>query len=121
MFINQGRSWRLGCNNGIGGFQSKFVTFERTDLPLYDGLKRCASSVVQCVAVCCSVLQCVAVCCSVLQCVAVCCSVLQCVAVGSKDAPQKMQFLGAITKVASPCAFIQNTKVVEKSHIFGRH
>jgi len=31
------------------------------------------SSVLQCVAVCCSVLQCVAVCCSVLQCVAVCC------------------------------------------------
>ena len=39
------------------------------------------TSVLQCVAVCCSVLQCVAVCCSVLQCVAVCCSVLQCVAV----------------------------------------
>ena len=49
-----------------------------------------ASSVLQCVAVCCSVLQCVAVCCSVLQriavwcnvlcCVAVCCSVLVCVA-----------------------------------------
>jgi len=39
------------------------------------------SSVLQCVAVCCSVLQCVAVCCSVLQCVAVSCSVLQCVAV----------------------------------------
>ena len=47
------------------------------------------SSVLQCVAVCCSVLlcvtvsysvlQCVAVCCGVLQCVAVCCSVLQCV------------------------------------------
>ena len=35
------------------------------------------SSVLQCVAVCCSVLQCVAVCCSVLQ---LCCSVLQCVA-----------------------------------------
>jgi len=35
------------------------------------------SSVLQCVAVCCSVLQCVAVCCSVLQCVAVCRSVLQ--------------------------------------------
>jgi len=37
------------------------------------------STVLQCVAVCCSVLsvlQCVAVCCSVLQCVAVCCSVL---------------------------------------------
>jgi len=28
-----------------------------------------------------SVLQCVAVCCSVLQCVAVCCSVLRCAAV----------------------------------------
>jgi len=38
-----------------------------------DGM--CFSSVLQCVAVCCSVLQCVAVCCSVLQCVAVCCSV----------------------------------------------
>jgi len=39
------------------------------------------SSVLQCVAVCCSVLQCVAVCRSVLQCVAVCCccSVLQCI------------------------------------------
>jgi len=60
------------------------------------------SSVLQCVAVCCSVLQCVALCCSVLQwiqrhnwrkmtsvcwsvlqCVAVCCSVLLCVAVNS--------------------------------------
>ena len=40
-----------------------------------------SSSVLQCVAVCCSVLQRVAVCCSVLQCVAGCCSVLQCVAV----------------------------------------
>jgi len=40
---------------------------------------------------------------------------------GSKDAPQKMQFLGAIKKVASPFAFIQNAKVAEKSHIFGRH
>jgi len=40
---------------------------------------------------------------------------------GSKDALQKMQSLGAIKKVASPFAFIQNTKVAEKSHIFGRH
>ena len=52
------------------------------------------TSVLQCVAVCCSVLQCVvvpvggnshvawvAVFCSVLQCVAVCCRVLQCVVV----------------------------------------
>jgi len=40
---------------------------------------------------------------------------------GSKDAPQKMQFLGAILKVASPFAFVQNAKVAEKSDIFGRH
>jgi len=40
---------------------------------------------------------------------------------GSKDASQKLQFLRAITKVASPCAFTQNAKVVEKSRIFGRH
>jgi len=40
---------------------------------------------------------------------------------GSKDAPQKMQFLGAIKKVASPCAFIQNVEVEENPHIFGRH
>jgi len=40
---------------------------------------------------------------------------------GSKDAPQKMQFLGAIKKVASPLAFIRNAKVAEKFHIFGRH
>ena len=33
--------------------------------------ERLYSSVLQCVAVCCSVLQCVAVCCNVLQCVAV--------------------------------------------------
>jgi len=39
----------------------------------------------------------------------------------SKDAPQKMRFLGAIKKVASLFAFIQNAKVAEKSHIFGRH
>jgi len=30
---------------------------------------------------------------------------------GSKDAPQKMQFLGAIKKVASLGAFIQNAKM----------
>jgi len=40
---------------------------------------------------------------------------------GSKDAPQKMQFLGAIKKMASPFACIQNAKVAEKSPIFGRH
>ena len=40
---------------------------------------------------------------------------------GSRDAPQKMQFLRAIKKVASQFAFIQNAKVAEKSHIFGRH
>jgi len=39
----------------------------------------------------------------------------------SKDAPQKMQFLCAIKKVASPSAFIQNAKVAEKSHILSRH
>jgi len=39
----------------------------------------------------------------------------------SKDAPQKKQFLGAIKKVASLSAFIQNAKVVEKFHRFGRH
>jgi len=39
------------------------------------------TSVLQCIAVCCSVLQCVAVCCSVLQWLAVCYSVLQFVAV----------------------------------------
>jgi len=40
---------------------------------------------------------------------------------GSKDAPQKVQFLGVIKKAASPFASIQNAKVAEKSHIFGRH
>ena len=40
---------------------------------------------------------------------------------GSKDVLQKMQFLGAIKKVASPFAFIQNAKVAEKFHVFGRH
>jgi len=39
---------------------------------------------------------------------------------GSKDAHQKMQFLGAIKKVASPFAFIQNAEVAKRSHIFGR-
>jgi len=38
---------------------------------------------------------------------------------GSKDAPQKMQFLNAIKKVASPFTFIQIAKVAGKSHIFG--
>ena len=46
-----------------------------------DGTLPRNTSVLQCVAVCCSLLQCVAVCSSALQCVAVCCSVLQCVAV----------------------------------------
>ena len=40
---------------------------------------------------------------------------------GSKDAPQKMQFLGAIKKVASPGAFKQNAKVAAKPHRLGRH
>jgi len=40
---------------------------------------------------------------------------------GSKDAPQKMQFLGAIKKVASLGAFIQNEKVAENPHRLGRH
>jgi len=39
----------------------------------------------------------------------------------SKDAPQKMQFLCAIKKVASLFAFIQNAEVAGKSHIVGRH
>jgi len=40
---------------------------------------------------------------------------------GSKDAPQKMQFLGAIKKVASLGTFIQIAKIAEKPHGFGRH
>jgi len=40
---------------------------------------------------------------------------------GSKDASQKMQFEGAMKKVASPFAFIKNAKVAGKYHIFGRH
>jgi len=40
---------------------------------------------------------------------------------GSKDAPQEMQFLSAIKKVEGPFAFIQNAQVAGKSHIFGRH
>jgi len=39
----------------------------------------------------------------------------------SKDAPQKMQSLGAIKKVASLGAVIQNAKVAEKLYRFGRH
>jgi len=39
----------------------------------------------------------------------------------SKDAPQKMQFLGAITKLASLGAFIQNAKVAEKLNRFSPH
>jgi len=40
---------------------------------------------------------------------------------GSKDAPQKMQFLSAIKKVANPFAFRQNAEVAGKSHIFDNH
>jgi len=40
---------------------------------------------------------------------------------GSKDAPQKMQFLGATKKVASLDVPSQNAKVAEKPHRFGRH
>jgi len=40
---------------------------------------------------------------------------------GSKDVPQIMQFLGAMKKVASLGAFIQNAKVAENPHRFGRH
>jgi len=41
---------------------------------------------------------------------------------GSKDAPQKLQFLGAINKVESlgHSDFVQIEKVVENSHRFGR-
>jgi len=39
----------------------------------------------------------------------------------SKDAPQKMQFLGAIKKVASLGAVIQNAKMAKKPQRFGRH
>jgi len=39
---------------------------------------------------------------------------------GPKEAPQKMQFLGAIKKVASLGAFIPNAKVAGKPHSFGR-
>ena len=40
--------------------------------------------------------------------------------VSSKDAPQTSQCLVEIKKGASPCTFIQNAKVLEKPHIFGR-
>jgi len=40
---------------------------------------------------------------------------------GSKDAPQKMHFLGAIKNVASPSAFIQKAQVAENPHRCGRH
>jgi len=40
---------------------------------------------------------------------------------GSKNAPQKMQFLGAIKKVANLGAFVQNAKVAENPHRFGLH
>jgi hypothetical protein len=40
---------------------------------------------------------------------------------GSKDALPKMQFLGAMKKVASLGAFIQNAKVAETPQRFGRH
>jgi len=40
---------------------------------------------------------------------------------GSKEAPQKMQFLGATKKVESQGAFMQNVNVAEKPHRFGRH
>jgi len=40
---------------------------------------------------------------------------------GSKDAPEKMQFLGAIKKVASLDVPNQNAKVAENPHSSGRH
>jgi len=40
---------------------------------------------------------------------------------GSKDAPQKMQFLGAIKSVASLDVPCQNAKVAGNPHRFGRH
>jgi len=33
----------IGCNNGVGCFHLNLVSFERTDLPLFSGLKKCAS------------------------------------------------------------------------------
>jgi len=40
---------------------------------------------------------------------------------GLKDAPQKMQLLGAIKKVAGLDVPRQNTKVAENPHRFGFH
>jgi len=40
---------------------------------------------------------------------------------GLKDAPPKMQFLGAMKKVASLGAFIQNVRLAENPQRFGRH
>jgi len=40
---------------------------------------------------------------------------------GSKDAPQKMQLLGAIKKVAGLDVPRQNAEVAEKPHRFGHH
>jgi len=40
---------------------------------------------------------------------------------GSKDAPQKMQFLGAIKKWEVRALLYKKAKVAEKTHRFGRH
>jgi len=61
------------CLMPIGG---KNCTDTEKFAKKYTVTKNSTTSVLQCVAVCCSVLQCVAVCCSVLQCVAVCCCVM---------------------------------------------
>jgi len=61
------------------------------------------STLLQCVAECCSVLQCVAVCvslcCSALQCVAVRRSASQCVAVCCSVCPRVLQFVAVCCSV----------------------
>ena len=78
------------------------------------------SSVLQCVAVCCSVLQYVAMCCSVLQCVAicrcvlqcaVCCSLLQCVAVCCSVLQYVAIWCSVLQCIAVYCSVLQSAAV----------
>jgi len=75
------------------------------------------SSVLQCVAACCSELQRVTVCCSVLhvQCVAVCCSVLQRVSEAANIVTNEIHF--RIVKIKSGKRLLHRTHLLQRCSV----
>ena len=64
------------------------------------------TSLLLCVAVCCSVTWCVAVCCSALQCAAVCCSVFQCTLHDLRTSASAVYMLNNIGGPVCVCVYV---------------